>query len=164
MKSSRPSGPAIEQYVAEALDARRVAQIEAVDLEPVGPLREVALARVALRRVAREAGRDDQLRAGAQELEAGLIADLDPAAGEQGHPPAQVGRFGALAEVELGAFGTELVVEVVDVAVVLLADVAVLRLEERAHRLVEALLGRRRGVPILVRRDESGRRIRCWAR
>ena len=36
-----------EQVVAERLDARRVAQIEAVDLEPVPPVGEVGLLRVA---------------------------------------------------------------------------------------------------------------------
>ena len=76
------------EVVAERLDARRVAQIEAEDLEPVAPLVEVGFARVPQRRVAREAGRDDQLGAGAQELDAGLVADLHPAAGEQRHPAA----------------------------------------------------------------------------
>ena len=47
---------------------------------------------VARRRVAREAGGDDQARAGAQQLDARLVADLDPPAGEQRHPAAQVGQ------------------------------------------------------------------------
>ena len=49
-------------------------------------------ARVARRRVAREARGHDQLRAGAQQLDAGLVADLHPAAGEQRDAAAQVGR------------------------------------------------------------------------
>jgi hypothetical protein len=38
------------------------------------------------------------VRAGAQQLEAGLVADLHAAAGEQRHAPAQVGELGALGE------------------------------------------------------------------
>ena len=127
MKSSRSRF--CEQLVAEGLDARRVAQIEAEDLQAVGPLRKVGLRRVACRRVARKARRDDQLRAAAQELQARLVADLHPPAGEERDPTAQIGELAALAEVELGAGGTELVVELVDREVVLLADVAVLAFE-----------------------------------
>jgi uncharacterized protein (DUF1697 family) len=43
--------------------------------------------------------------------------------------PRQVGGLGALGEVEVGARRAELVVEVVDLGVLLLADVAVLRLD-----------------------------------
>ena len=39
--------PRRQQLAAERLDARRVAQVEAEDLEPIGPLVEVGLARVA---------------------------------------------------------------------------------------------------------------------
>ena len=90
-----------QQVPAERLDARRVAQVEPEDLEPVAPVGEVGLGGVARGRVAREAGGDDQLRAGAQQLEAGLVADLHPPAGEQRDAPAQVGQLGALGEVEL---------------------------------------------------------------
>ena len=67
----------------------------------------------------------------AQQLEPGLVADLDAAAGEQRHAAAQVGQLRALGEVELRARRAQLVVEVMDHRVLLLADVAVLRL----HRL-----------------------------
>ncbi len=77
--------------LAERLDARRVAQVEAEDLEPVAPLLEVGLRGVAGRRVAREARRDDQLRAGAQQLDPRLVADLDAPAGEQRDAAAEVG-------------------------------------------------------------------------
>ena len=52
--------------VAEVLDTRRVAQVEPEDLQPVAPLREVRLLRVALRGIPREARRDDQRRARAE--------------------------------------------------------------------------------------------------
>ena len=58
---------------------------------------EVGLPRVARGRVAREARRDDQVRAGAQQLDAGLVADLHAPAGEQRDAAAQVGGLGALA-------------------------------------------------------------------
>ena len=45
MKSRRRAGG--EQLAAERLDARRVAQVEAEDLEAVAPLGEVRLLRVA---------------------------------------------------------------------------------------------------------------------
>ena len=115
-----------EQLAAERLDARRVAQIEAEDLEAMSPLAEVGLAGVPLRRVARKPRRDDDVRAGAQQLERGLIADLDAAAGDQRDTSAQIGQLGALAEVERRAVGTELIVEVVNDGEVLLADVAML--------------------------------------
>ena len=105
-----------DEVAAERLDARRVPQIEAEDLEPVAPVAEVGLLRVARRRVPRKPGRDDQVRAGAQQLQAGLIADLDAPAGQQRDTAAQVRELGARGEVDVGAGGAELIVEVVDAA------------------------------------------------
>ncbi len=75
---------------------------------------------------------------GAQQLDAGLVADLHAPAGEQRHAAAQIRALGALGEVELRARRAELVVEMMEPGVVLLADVAVLRLDriERRRRLV----------------------------
>src|SRR5687767_783798 len=117
-----------QQLAAERLNARRVAQIEAEDLETIGPVREVRLARVTLRRIAREPGRDDQARTAAQQLQARLVANLDAPARQQRDAAAQVRDLRPLAKVELGALGTELIVEVVDDLVLLLADVTVLRI------------------------------------
>jgi hypothetical protein len=121
--------PRRHQLVAEGFDTRRVAQVEAEDLESIGPLVEVRLTRVAHRRVARKARRDDDMGAAAQQLEAGLVADLDAPAGQQRDPAAQVGQFGALGEVERRARRAQLIVEVVDDREPRLADVAVLRLD-----------------------------------
>ena len=109
-----------------------MAQVEAVDLQPVAPLGEVGLGRVARCRVARETRGDDQLGAGAQQLQAGLVADLHAAAGEQRHAPAQVGQLAALGVVERGALGAQLVVEEMDRRIFLLAHVAVFRLDRLA--------------------------------
>ena len=66
-----------------------------------------------------------RLRAGAQQLEARLVADLHPPARQQRDAAAQVGELRALAEVQLRAGRAELVVEMVDLRILLLADVAV---------------------------------------
>ncbi len=121
------------EVLAEGLDARRVPQVEPEDLEPISPDVEVGLLRVARRRVAREAGRHDQMGARTQQLDARLVADLHTAAGQEGHPAGEVGSLGALAEVELGALRAQLVVERVDLGVAPLADVAVLRLDDLAE-------------------------------
>src|SRR3546814_9848085 len=91
------------QVLAERLHAGRVAQVEAVDLEPVPPLLEVGLAAVAQRRVTGEAGGDDQRRTDPQQLDAGMVPDLHPTAGQQRNPAAQDGRPGPLGVVELRA-------------------------------------------------------------
>ena len=91
------------QVRAERLDARRVAQVEPEDLEPIAPLLEVGLLRVAVRRIAREAGGDDQLGARPQQLDPRLVADLHAPAGEQRDATAKVGGLRALAEVEVAA-------------------------------------------------------------
>src|SRR3546814_11464600 len=60
----------------------------------------VGLRCIARGRVAREARGDDQLGAGAQQFQAGLVADLDAAAGEQRNAAAQGGGLGALDDWE----------------------------------------------------------------
>ena len=88
---------------------------------------EVRLAGVARGRVAREPRGDDQVGAGPQQLQPGLVADLDAPAGQQRHASPQVGQLRPLREVEVAARRAQPVVEVMDDGVVLLADVAVLR-------------------------------------
>ena len=89
------------------------------------PVAEIGLCGVARRRVAREARGDDQVRARPEELEPGLVADLDAPARQQRDAAAQVGQFGPRREVEVRARGAELVVEVMDARIAVLADVAV---------------------------------------
>ncbi len=101
---------------AEGLDARRVAQIEPEDLEPVAPFVEVDLLHVAVRRVAWKARGDDELRARPQQLDPGLIPDLHAPAREERHATREVCGLRALGVVEVAACGTELVVERMDVA------------------------------------------------
>ena len=99
------------EMAAEPFDARRVAEVEAEDLEPLAPLVEVGLLGVTRGGIAGEARRHDQLRAGAKQLDPGLVADLDAAAGEERDAAGEVGGLGALGEVEVPAGRTELVVE-----------------------------------------------------
>ena len=73
------------QLAAERFHAGGVAQVEPGDLEPVSPVAEIGLGRVAGRRVPRKARGDDEVRARAEELEPRLVADLHAAAGQQRH-------------------------------------------------------------------------------
>ena len=79
--------------------------------------------------VTRKTGGHDQVRSRAQQLDAGLVADLHPSAGQQRDPAPQVRQLGALGEVELRARRAQLIVKMVDCRVLLLADVAVLRFQ-----------------------------------
>ena len=91
------------QMPAELLDARRVPQVEAEDLEPVAPDVEVGLLRVPGRRVPRKPRRHDQRGPGPQQLDPGLVADLHPPAREQRDPAGEVGGLGPLGVVEVAA-------------------------------------------------------------
>lgn len=114
------------QRAAEGLQARQVAQVHAVHVEAVDPLRGVRLAGVARGGVVREPGGDDERGARAQQLEADLVAcagerrvsgmaegggwrgsplrtDLDAAAGQQHHLAAHVRPLVPLLVVEAGA-------------------------------------------------------------
>ena len=134
-------------------------EVETEDLEPVPPLLEVRLLRVARRRVAREPCRHDQPGARTQQLDPGLVADLHAAAGEERDASAQVGRLGSLREVEVAARPAHLVVEVVYLCVCLLADVAieVLRLAERLLGLVLRARVVRRREDRLLAQDADAR-------
>jgi len=128
------------QPPAEQLDARGVAQVHPVDGEPVPPGREVRLARVTRRRVAREPGAGHDPAAGAQEQQGGLVADLHAGAGDQRHAPAQVRRRRPARAVLVAAGAAQLIVERVEPPVGRLADVALARLGQ-----LRPLLLRRRG-------------------
>ena len=86
--------------------------------------------------------------AGSQQPNARLVADFDASAGEQRDAPVQIRRLGALAEIQIGAFRAKLVVEMVEGRVVLLADIAVLRLD---------LIAKIRVIFDLARLDGRGR-------
>ncbi len=121
---------ALEQLATERLDARRVAEVDAVDREPVSPLAEVRFARIASRGVAGEAGGGDDARAGAEELHRRLVTDLHARAGDEGDAAAEVRGLMPLRPVEVRAGRAHRVVEEVDAAERRLADVALPRLVE----------------------------------
>ena len=102
----------------------RVAQVQAVDAEATAPVGEVRLGGVAPRGVVGKAGGGDDGGPGPQELERGLVADLDPGPGDEGHAALEVGGLEALLVVEGGALGAQGVVEGVHPPVLGLADVA----------------------------------------
>ena len=95
MKSSR--GSVASNCAAKRFDAGRVAQVESEDFEAIPPLAEIRFPRITLRRIAGKASGHDQLAPGAQQLQAGLIADLDASAGQQRDAAAQIGQFRSLA-------------------------------------------------------------------
>ena len=114
---------------AKGLNRRGMAEVETKYLQAVSPFCEVRLGGVALRRIAREAGRDDEMRARAEELDACLIPDFDAATREQGDPACEVRELAPLEEIQLRANRAELVVKVMDPRVILFADIAILRFE-----------------------------------
>src|SRR5258706_14475502 len=116
-----------QPFLAERFDARRMPEIEAVDLEAVGPLIEIVLASVASRRVARKSRRDDQAGAGAKELDARLIADFHASTGQQGNATTQVRELSAFREILIGAGDAQAVVEMVDRREFLFADITLAR-------------------------------------
>lgn len=121
------SGAGGGKVSAERLDAGGVAEVEAEDFQAVRPQVEVRFGRVTFGGVAGEPGGDDEVGTAAEEFDAGLVADFDPAAGEEGDAAAEIGEFGSFAVVEFGALRAELVVEVVEGGVIPFTDVAVLR-------------------------------------
>ena len=109
---------------AERLDARRVAQVETEDLEAPAPVGEVGFQRVACGSIARKTRGDDQVRAGAQELESGLVSNLHAAARQQCDASPQIRQLRSCSEVHLSTGRAEMIVEGVDGGVGLLAGVA----------------------------------------
>src|SRR4051812_32363526 len=91
----------LEQKPREDLDARRMPQIEPVNLQPIAKAGEVRLLRVTIRGVDRKSGGDDDVRTGPQQLERSLEPDLHAGAGHERVMPRQVGRLLALRIVEV---------------------------------------------------------------
>ena len=143
--------------MAERFDTRCVTEIKSEDLEPVAPLGEVGFAGVPKRRVTGEPGGDDERGPRPEELDAGLVADLHPSAGQQRDPPAEVGRLGPLGVVEVPTRRTELVVEGVQLRELLLAHVAVPRIAEVASSQLGAVTFKLICFDELRREDVRGR-------
>ena len=114
----------IEQLAAERLDARRVTEVETEDLESMSPLGKIGFIRVPHRRIARKTCRDDETRAASKELQPGLVADLDATAGQERDSSPEIGALSAFREVQRRTRWAQLIVEVVDGRVLLLAHVA----------------------------------------
>ena len=95
-----------------------------MNAQPTAEVQIVFLARVASRRVVREAREGDDARAGPQQLERGLKPDLHPRAGHERHPSIERCGLEALVVVEVAALQAQRVVERVQPRVGRLADVA----------------------------------------
>lgn len=114
----------LRDLVGERDDLAGVAQVDADDLQAVDPVRGVVHRLEAADGVLREARGDRGVGAVAQQPQRDVHADLGAAAGEQRPLAAEVGAGLAAGPVLVGALRAELVVEVVDLDVAGLADVA----------------------------------------
>jgi hypothetical protein len=72
----------VRQMPAKSLNAGRAAHVQSEDLKAVCPFAEIGFPRVALRRVAGETRRDNEMSTCAKELQTGLIANFHAPAGE----------------------------------------------------------------------------------
>src|SRR5687768_10989941 len=104
---------------AKRFDRRRVAQIQSENFQAMTPLREIRLRSIARRRIARKASRHNQMTAGAQHFDAGLIANFNTSSSEQRHATTKISKFGPFAKIQLRARRTKLIVEVVNLRIVL---------------------------------------------
>ena len=105
-----------------------MAQLETVDLKTLTPLVVVSLLGETTGRVARETRRRNHRGPRAQEHQSRFVADLDACARDHGNAARQIGSGRPLAPIQRRAARAQRVVVVVQLAVVFLADVAVLRL------------------------------------
>ena len=94
---------ALGEELREQLDARRMAQVQAMNLQPRAKARKVGLLRVALGCIHGKACGDDDVRAGAKQLQGSLKADFDAPAGHERIVAAEVRRLLALGIVEFAA-------------------------------------------------------------
>ena len=138
-------GGVVDQDVEGALRGDRVgegdhlggiAKVDPDDAQTVQPVARIGQRREPSHGIPREPGGDGQVGSVAQQTESDVHPDLRAAAGEQRALAGEVGASGALGVAERCAVGTELVVERVDERVVLLADVAGARLEQRARATI----------------------------
>jgi hypothetical protein len=118
------SRQALEEKAGEDVDARRMPQVEPVDLQAFTERREIGLLRVAVRGVHGKSSGDDDVRTGPQQFERCLKADLYPSTRHQSNVARQIGRLLALGVVELAARVAEGIVIAVHPCERLLANVA----------------------------------------
>ena len=115
----------LEQAACEVLDTRGVTQIQAMDLQALPELRIVRFEAVAFGGIHRETGGDDDVRAGAQQLQRSLKPDFHARTGDQGIVAGQVRGLLALGVVEIPALPAHGVVIAVGQGEGLFADIAV---------------------------------------
>ena len=129
----------------EQIHARCVAQVEPEDLQACAELAEVQLLRVTARGIDRESRGDDHVRAGAQQLQRGLVADLHACARDERVVAAKVRGLPALRVVEVATGFAQRIVVAMHFRERPLADVARELVTQLGARV--RLLGRRRLEP-----------------
>ena len=135
--------PLCGDLVGQGHHLGRVTKIDADHPQPIQPVGTVVHRREAAHGVIGESGGDGGVRTVAQQPERDVHTDLRPPTGEQGGAAGEVGPGIAFGPVQSGAVRAELVVERVDHDVMVLADVAGPRAQERARRCT----GRRQQKP-----------------
>src|ERR1700733_247607 len=119
------------QESREYFDARRMPQIEPMDLQAPAKLRKIGFFRVAAGCVDRKTRGHDDMRTGTQELEGCLKADLDPGTGDQRIVAIEIGCLPALGVIEVAADIAQGIIVAMHLREGLLADVAGAVLLER---------------------------------
>ena len=146
--------------VGESDDLRRIAQVDADDLQPVDPVGRVGQRGEAADRIAGEARRDRRVRAVAEEPQGDVHADLGASSGQQRALASQVGARVPLLVAHRRALGAELMIEGVDERIRLLAYVAGARLDELAGVRSRGPGGERDAPCLVVDAVGSARRSR----
>ncbi len=147
--------PGISDRVGEADDLCRVAQVDTDDPQPVQPVPGIGPAGKPAYGITGKTGRDRRVSAVAEQAKRDVHPDLRAATGEQCPLAGQVGARVPSGVAEGRTVRTQLVIEGVDAGVVLLADVAGPRLQQRARTRCRRRSGERNS-PCLVVDAVSG--------
>src|SRR5262245_4744928 len=99
------AGKAAFEQARERLHARREAQIEPVNLEPIAPRGEVALPRVTARRIVRKTRRHDDTRTRTEKQDRRLVSNFDAPTGHERHAAAEIGRLHAFIVIQGRTWG-----------------------------------------------------------
>ncbi len=122
----------LDHRVGEADDLGGIAQVDADDSQAMQPIPRIGKRRETAHGIARESRRDGRVRAIPEQAKRDVHSDLGSTPGEQRAPATEIGAGITPGVVLGGAVWAELVVERVDLRVVLLADVAGTRLDQRS--------------------------------
>ena len=113
-----------KEMIAKELDARRVAQVQSKDLQPVLPVGEVFFSGVSRGGISREAGGYDDLCACSEQENGSLVTDLDPGTRDECRASPEVGALRPLFVVQISTGCAHLIIEMMQPSIAGLTDVA----------------------------------------